>query len=160
MTCVLNTKNVFIEKFSQIGYIILQTENEFITGVSFANNISNIKRKKYILNNTAKIFFEKLEQYFNNVLTEFDLPYKVNCSEFSKKVYNVLKEIPYGKVVTYESVARKLGSPKAARAVGNACARNPLPIIIPCHRVVRKNGSLGGFTGGIHIKKFLLDIEN
>jgi O-6-methylguanine DNA methyltransferase len=80
-------------------------------------------------------------------------------TDFQKKVWGALAEIPYGTVASYQSVANRLRLPQHARAVGMACGANPLPVIIPCHRVVQSNGSLGGYTGGIAIKKRLLAIE-
>lgn len=78
---------------------------------------------------------------------------------FQKKVWRKLLEIPYGEVRSYQWIADQLSLAGASRAVGNACGKNPLPIVIPCHRVIRRNGSLGGYTGGIHIKTKLLSIE-
>jgi O-6-methylguanine DNA methyltransferase len=80
-------------------------------------------------------------------------------TEFQKRVWNVLSTIPYGKVLTYKEVAEKAGIPKAFRAVGSACGANNLPIIIPCHRVIASNGSLGGFSGGLGLKQYLLQLE-
>lgn len=80
-------------------------------------------------------------------------------SKFEKKVYNIVKKIPKGEVRSYGWVARMVGSPKSFRAVGNALNKNPTPIIVPCHRVIRKNGELGGFAKGIAAKKRLLRSE-
>ena len=83
-------------------------------------------------------------------------------TEFQIKVWNELKKIPIGETKTYKEIAKLIGSPKAARAVANACGKNPYPITIPCHRVVRSDGSLGGFSsiGGIKLKKRLLKLEH
>jgi methylated-DNA-[protein]-cysteine S-methyltransferase len=80
-------------------------------------------------------------------------------SSFRRHVFQVLQEIPYGEVRSYQWVAQKTGNPKASRAVGTACASNPVPILIPCHRVIAKDGSLGGFSSGLKIKKWLLALE-
>jgi O-6-methylguanine DNA methyltransferase len=80
-------------------------------------------------------------------------------TNFQKKVWYVLSTIPYGKVLTYKQVSERIGMPEAARAVGSACGANDLPIIIPCHRVIASNGGLGGFSGGLKIKKHLLKLE-
>ncbi len=80
-------------------------------------------------------------------------------SSFRRRVFQVLQEIPYGEVRSYQWVAQKTGNPKASRAVGTACGSNPVPILIPCHRVIAKDGSLGGFSSGLKIKKWLLDLE-
>jgi len=80
-------------------------------------------------------------------------------TNFQKKVWYALSTIPYGKVLTYKQVSERIGMPEAARAVGGACGANDLPIIIPCHRVIASNGGLGGFSGGLKIKKHLLKLE-
>lgn len=80
-------------------------------------------------------------------------------TDFQKKVWRALSHIPYGKVLTYKQVAEKIGKPNASRAVGGACGANDLPIIIPCHRVIAGNGGLGGFSGGLNLKRFLLRLE-
>jgi len=81
-------------------------------------------------------------------------------TEFEKKVWDALLEIPYGSTSTYKLIAAKIGKPKACRAVGNAVGKNPIPVIIPCHRVIREDRSLGGFSSGIEIKKKLLRLED
>ncbi len=81
-------------------------------------------------------------------------------TEKEKMVWSELSKIPYGATVTYSYIAEKIGIPNAPRFVGKAVGKNPIPIIIPCHRVIRKNGSLGGFSAGLHIKKYLLELES
>ena len=83
-----------------------------------------------------------------------------DCTEFLQLVWDALREIPYGEVRTYKQIAESLGRPKSARAVGAACAANPVPVVIPCHRVVAAEGKLGGFSGGLQWKKKLLKLEN
>jgi len=78
---------------------------------------------------------------------------------FQKKVWRVLADIQYGKVLTYKEVAKKIGFPGASRAAGSACGKNELPILIPCHRVISSDGSLGGFSGGLRLKRYLLELE-
>lgn len=102
----------------------------------------------------------QLEEYFARERTTFDL--KLDWSEganFDKKVWEYLVTVPYGKTVSYSDIAHQLGSPKAVRAVGGANARNPIPIVVPCHRVIGKNGSLTGFASGLDIKAKLLGLE-
>jgi methylated-DNA-[protein]-cysteine S-methyltransferase len=102
----------------------------------------------------------ELSAYFAGRLTAFTSPYDIRrLSRFSRSVLAVVARIPYGEVRSYEWVARKLRKPKAARAVGNALGRNPVPILIPCHRVVRSDGTLGGFALGLGWKKRLLALE-
>ena len=101
----------------------------------------------------------QLDEYFRGQRSCFDLPFLLIGTEFQKSVWNYLIRIPYGQVRSYGQIAAAIGSPKAARAVGSACNRNPLWILIPCHRVVDKNGSLTGYAGGLTMKQALLDLE-
>lgn len=101
----------------------------------------------------------QLESYFAGELKEFTLPLAPEGTAFMKQVWAALCEIPYGKTASYKDIAEKIGSPKAARAVGLANNRNPIPIIIPCHRVIGADGSLIGYGGGLEMKKSLLDLE-
>ena len=102
----------------------------------------------------------ELDAYFVKRLTAFSTPYDIrHLPGFTRSVLELTAKIPYGEVRSYEWVARKLGKPKAARAVGNALARNPVPIMIPCHRVVRSDGTIGGFALGSGWKKRLLALE-
>lgn len=102
---------------------------------------------------------ELLERYFSGQRVKLDYPIILNGTEFQLRVWMKVKEIPYGEVRSYEWVARNIGKKKAARAVGNALNRNPIALIIPCHRVVRKNGDIGGFGYGVEVKRKLLSIE-
>ena len=102
---------------------------------------------------------ELLERYFSGRRTELDYPIILNGTEFQLRTWMKVREIPYGEVRSYEWVARNIGRRGAARAVGSALRRNPVALIIPCHRVVRKNGGIGGFRYGVEIKRRLLRIE-
>ena len=103
---------------------------------------------------------QELRDYFAGRLTSFSVPCDISeLSPFSQKVLSAAAKIPYGQVRSYKWLAERLGKPKAARAVGNALARNPVPILIPCHRVVRGDGSIGRFVLGSGWKKRLLDLE-
>ncbi len=101
----------------------------------------------------------QLAAYFDGSLQEFELPLKPTGTEFQLAVLDELRRIPYGETVSYGEVARRIGRPKAVRAVGAANGRNPIPIVIPCHRVIGCNGALTGFGGGIEIKQALLRLE-
>ena len=101
----------------------------------------------------------QLEEYFAGERREFDVPVDMEGTVFQKKVWRALIEIPYGEVRCYSDIAEAVGSPKAVRAVGMANHVNPIPIIVPCHRVVGKNGSLTGYAGGIEMKEWLLEME-
>ena len=102
----------------------------------------------------------QLEAYFEARLKDFDLPLVLDGTEFQLLVWRNLRKIPYGETVSYGQLARRIGSPDAARAVGLANGSNPIPIIIPCHRVIGSNGSLTGFGGGLPVKKKLLALES
>ena len=101
----------------------------------------------------------QLTEYFSGGRTEFDLPLQPDGSEFQKKVWQALREIPFGQTRSYLELAKAVGSSNAARAVGAANSKNPLSIIVPCHRVVGADGSLTGFAGGIETKAALLALE-
>lgn len=116
---------------------------------------------KEIRNTLAKTR-KQLSEYFAGKRKSFSLPIaidKLPATAFQRRVWKAMTKIPYGRTVTYKKLAQMAGSPNASRAVGNACGKNPLPIIIPCHRVVASNG-IGGFSGGINTKKQLLRLEN
>ncbi len=102
---------------------------------------------------------KELTDYFNQRLKTFSLPLKLKGTFFQKKVWQALSAIPYGKTLSYQDVAVRIGKPAAARAVGMACGQNPVAILIPCHRVIGKNGRLTGFGGGLEIKEKLLQLE-
>lgn len=102
---------------------------------------------------------EQLDAYFAGKLKEFDLKLSPNGTPFQRNVWDALLDIPYGETVSYGDVARQIENPKASRPVGGAVGRNPLAIIIPCHRVIGTDGSLTGFGGGLETKKILLALE-
>lgn len=102
----------------------------------------------------------QLKAYFDGTLRKFDLRLNPQGTEFQKTVWNALTEIPYGKLISYGDLARKIDNPKAVRAVAAANGRNPLWIVIPCHRVIGSDGSLTGYAGGLWRKKWLLEHEN
>ncbi len=102
----------------------------------------------------------QLTEYFDGKRSDFDLPIELTGSSFQKKVWSELRNIPYGHTISYGELAKRVGNPRAARAVGSANARNPIPIIVPCHRVIGANGSLVGFGGGLPTKRYLLGMES
>lgn len=102
---------------------------------------------------------QELLEYLYGMRKNFTIPLDLNGTPFQKRVWNELLKIPYGKVKSYGQIAEELGKPKAARAVGMANNRNPVPILVPCHRVVGSDGSLVGYGGGLELKKFLLELE-
>lgn len=103
--------------------------------------------------------FSQLTAYFQGDLTRFSLETAPDGTDFQRRVWRALTKIPYGATISYGELAGQIGNPKACRAVGMANARNPIPIVIPCHRVIGKNGKLVGFGGGLDIKEKLLALE-
>lgn len=101
----------------------------------------------------------QLNEYFAGRRKEFDLPLKLNGTEFQVSVLEALQDIPYGKTTSYGEIAKRIGRPKAVRAVGAANGRNPIPIVVPCHRVIGSTGDLTGFGGGLDTKEALLRLE-
>jgi len=102
----------------------------------------------------------QLQAYFGGELKEFDLPLALEGTDFQLRVWKALRTIPYGETISYAQLAQCIGNPKAVRAVGLANGSNPIPIIVPCHRVIGSDGSLTGFGGGLSTKKKLLELEN
>ncbi len=144
-----------------IGKISLVESNNSIINVSFVKDTDKTKDKDIIICQTPllKEAGEQLKQYLEGKLKYFDLPLLLIGTEFQKRVWKALQTIPYGTTCSYKQVAESIGSPKAARAVGMANNKNPLYIIIPCHRVIGSNNKLVGYGGGLNIKEHLLYIE-
>lgn len=123
-----------------------------ITGMSFSNEID----VEFDTNNEIQ---RQLTEYENGTRKVFELPLHLKGTDFQRQVWNALLEIPYGETRSYQEIAIRIGKPKALRAVGGACNRNPIGIIVPCHRVIGKNGSLTGYAGGLSYKELLLKHE-
>lgn len=103
--------------------------------------------------------FIQLKEYFAGTRKKFDIPLDIEGTEFQKKVWKELQKIPYGKTISYKTLSEKIGNVKAIRAAGKANGQNPIPVIIPCHRVIGTDGSLTGYASGIDIKEKLLHLE-
>lgn len=149
------------EKIISVGYFQTKKESKKNQNNN-KNNEQNIYPKK---NSTKKKSLGKkavsqLKEYFEGKRNNFDLPLQINSTLFEEKVLRQLIKIPYGQKKTYKEIAQRCGSPKAFRAVGNACKKNKILIFIPCHRVVGSNQNLVGFSaGGIKNKEWLLNFE-
>ena len=102
---------------------------------------------------------EQIEEYLFGKRERFDLPVAPEGTPFQQRVWEALRQIPYGQTRSYADIAVAAGDPKATRAVGTANGRNPLPLVVPCHRVIHSDGTLGGFSGGLAIKHYLLKLE-
>ncbi|KUO75502.1 MAG: cysteine methyltransferase [Clostridia bacterium BRH_c25] len=143
---------------SAIGKIGIAEKAGRITNVYFTDD--KVPKDMQLCETTLlKEAARQLENYFKGELKEFSLPLEPSGTAFMKQVWTALCEIPYGKTASYGEIAEKVGKPKAARAVGLANNRNPIPIFIPCHRVIGANGSLTGYAGGLDLKMKLLDLE-
>jgi methylated-DNA-[protein]-cysteine S-methyltransferase len=149
-------KNFFFYN-ADIGKITIAEEDGYITHVLFGHE--NLPDSR--VNETAllKDAHKQISEYLKGERRSFDLPLSPSGTEFQQRVWKALTGIPYGETVTYEDLARKVGNEKACRAVGMANNRNPISLIIPCHRVIGKNGKLTGYGGGLGIKEYLLKLE-
>lgn len=142
---------------TEIGRIKISEKDEKIIGLVF----SDYKKENEIEKETELIkkAYTQLEEYLSGKRTEFDIEIEMIGTEFQKKVWKELLNIPYGETRSYKDIAIAIGNGKACRAVGNANNKNPIAIIVPCHRVVGSNGSMTGYAGGLDIKEKLLKIE-
>ncbi len=142
---------------TNIGNIKLTYENDYITNITTIINENCGEGEKTNFTNNVH---EQLVQYLKGERFEFDFPYKLEGTEFQMKVWNELIKIPYGETKTYGEIAKLIGNEKAQRAVGNANNKNPIGIVVPCHRVIGSNGKLVGYAGGLNMKEALLNMEN
>lgn len=146
---------------SPLGALLLVSEGGALTGIYLEQH----KRGRVVEETWARddpalrATRSQLEEYFAGVRHQFDLGVMAEGTPFQKRVWSALAEIPYGTTVTYQQLAREIGMPKSARAVGAAVGRNPISIIIPCHRVLGTDGSLTGYAGGPERKRWLLEFE-
>ena len=143
---------------TEIGTIGIEDSEGFISRVYFKepdDKSGMLVQETHLIKEMSR----QLEDYISGKIREFSVPVKCEGTSFMKQVWDIISEIPYGKTLTYGQIAAKLGKPKAARAVGLACNRNPVPIIVPCHRVVGSNGKMTGYAGGLELKESLLSLE-
>jgi methylated-DNA-[protein]-cysteine S-methyltransferase len=151
----------YCEIDSPVGPLLLVADETGLRQVNFSNGRHPAKpdpswRKD---DKPLKDTFRQLKSYFAGTLYEFDLPLSPEGTRFQLAVWKRLCAIPYGETISYGELARRIGNPKASRAVGLANGSNPIPIIIPCHRVIGSNGKLTGYGGGLPIKEKLLALE-
>lgn len=147
--------NIFFYE-TELGIIGIRENNKSITNIYFSKVDTNDNIEETDL---IKKCFKQLKEYFEGSRTKFDLPLDIKGTEFQNKVWDELLKIPYGEVKSYKDIAIAIGNEKAYRAIGMANNKNPIPIIIPCHRVIGSNGKLVGYAGGLNIKEKLLNIE-
>lgn len=143
---------------TSIGRIGVGEENGYITNIyltpkTFPRDVNVFESQE------IKEASEQLRKYFSGESSTFRLPLNPKGTKFMQKVWDCLCSIPYGDTASYKDIALKINSPRAYRAVGNANNKNPIPIVIPCHRVIGNDGKLTGYAGGLDMKEKLLDIE-
>lgn len=150
------TDNNIMYLNSPIGLIEIHSNGKEVVKIQFVDEKRYKEKKDKVLNKS----YSQLKEYFQGKRFKFDLPLKIEGTEFQNNVWNELIKIPYGYTYSYKEVAKNIGNENASRAVGNANNKNILPIIIPCHRVIGSNGNMKGYEGGLWRKKWLLDHEN
>ena len=141
---------------SPVGWLSIEDNGTALTKINFEKQACNEREKRSKLADMAVL---QLEEYFSGKRSSFSLPMAPAGTQFMQDVWQALVTIPYGEVRSYRDIAKAIGNPKACRAVGMANNRNPLPIIIPCHRVIGANGKLVGYAGGLGCKEKLLALE-
>lgn len=139
---------------SPVGLLEITSDGEFITGINFIDTPFEDS-----IDEVIQMCATQLDQYFAGKRKAFDVPIALSGTNFRIKVWEELKKIPYGETISYGELARRVGNPKAMRAVGGANHNNPISIIVPCHRVIGADGSLTGYGGGMQNKKYLLELE-
>ncbi len=156
------TQILYTTMESPIGELLLVGDGKTLSGLYMQDG----RRPKRIATDwteSAAPFADvkrQLEEYFAGNRTTFDIPLAAEGAPFEREVWHALEEIPYGETVSYGEIARRVGQPTAARAVGTANGRNPIAVIVPCHRVIGADGSLTGYGGGLERKRLLLELEH
>ena len=154
-------REIFVDtKNTALGKVIVGCTDK---GLSFASmkkikvrDSDQVRRKP---NAMTKKALKQIDEYMSGKRQTFDLPLDIEGTEFQMKVWKELNRIPYGKTRTYGDIAKRVGNPKGSRAIGMACNRNPVGIVVPCHRVVGSTGALTGYEGGLNKKEKLLQLE-
>ncbi len=150
-----------------IGNLGLVSNGDYLINIFLPNDkLSEQKLHKLYPNNKFVVgnailqdTINQLTEYFEGKIKHFTIKTKMSIPPFYNKALKEVSKIPYGETASYSDIAERLNNPKAVRAVGSANAHNPLPIIIPCHRIVSNNGRLGGYAGGLELKKYLIEFE-
>ncbi len=146
----------YYEYDTELGLMSIIEEKNKIIELSINKTIKDAQKVETNLINQT---YKEIQEYLNGKRIKFDIPILIRGTEFQKKVWKKLISVPYGEVVSYKFIATQLGNPNSSRAVGNACNKNPLLIIVPCHRILGSDKSLKGFAAGIGIKEKLLKLE-
>lgn len=151
-----NSTESFYDTFeSPVGMLYLVCDGRTLRGIHFSKPPEMLRKGK-----AHPQLKKELREYFESGREEFTAKIEFSSgTDFDKAVWQALSEIPYGETRTYKWLAEKIGNPNASRAVGQALSRNPIPLVVPCHRIIESDGSPGGYSGGINIKRRLLDLE-
>lgn len=149
---------------SPIGELLLVSDGDSIIQVSMdSETFSQMIEPDWKNNGNLSVLSlaeEQLKEYFAGDRKDFQIPLSYQGTAFQKKVWSELRKIPYGEVLSYGQLAERIGNPKSSRAVGLANGKNPIAILVPCHRIIGADGSLTGYAGGLHRKRFLLELES
>jgi methylated-DNA-[protein]-cysteine S-methyltransferase len=154
----MTTYYTYVE--SPVGPLLLTSDGARLTGIYFDYESVNVAA--WVRRDDAVPFGEtarQLDEYFAGRRADFELPLAPSGTDFQRRVWTELTQIPYGVTISYGELARRIGNPNASRAVGLANGRNPIPIVVPCHRVIGANGTLTGYGGGLERKQMLLALE-
>lgn len=143
---------------SPIGNLLIEEDDKGISRISFCGDDKFWGKEN--ITPLLERAIEELDEYFRGQRTVFDVPLSLNGTEFQKTVWRALQRIPYGETKSYSDIAIMVNNPKAVRAVGMANNKNPIMIMVPCHRVIGKNGKLVGYAAGLDVKKKLLELEH
>lgn len=154
-------KTFYTQFQSPLGVVVLQANDQGLLGAWFETQTTQPEHlgtynESHCVLNLAKT---QLNEYFLGSRKTFDIPLAAQGTSFQIKVWQALTSIPYGETWSYQELANAIGNPKAVRAVGTANGRNPISVIVPCHRVIGKNGQLTGYAGGVERKAYLLKLE-
>jgi methylated-DNA-[protein]-cysteine S-methyltransferase len=154
----MTTNTLTVPYEAPIGRLVLECDGDVLVGIWLPNERRNVRNDADDMPPVLKETASQLDEYFAGERTDFDLPMELDGTDFQREVWNELSRIPYGETISYGELARRVGRPSAPRAVGQANGRNPIPVIVPCHRVLASNG-IGGYGGGLKVKRQLLAVE-
>jgi methylated-DNA-[protein]-cysteine S-methyltransferase len=152
--------NQFAVMNTPIGPLLIAENSSGVSAIIFNADSFSIPDSWIQVEYLSSEVMKQLQQYFNGERYQFDLPLAPEGTSFQLEVWRALEKIPYGETISYLDLAKQIGKPAAVRAVGAANGANPLPIVIPCHRVIGHNGKLTGYGGGLDKKQYLLSMES
>lgn len=154
----MTTTTVTMPHDTPIGRLVLECDGDVLIGLWLPNERRHRRNDADDVAPVLKETASQLDEYFAGERTDFDVPMELDGTAFQREVWTELTRIPYGETISYGELARRVGRPSAPRAVGQANGRNPIPVIVPCHRVLASNG-IGGYGGGLKVKRALLAVE-